>query len=137
MKRRLALLTGVAAIAAVVVTSLSLAARGGEEQQGLNVTLRDFKFVGVPNNLDPGQVDFSFTNRGKQSHNFTISYVAQGRKFKSRTLAAGKTQELSVNLRPGSYVAVCTVFNGYHLSRGMVKRFTVGKIDFDNGRWVP
>ena len=36
---------------------------------------------------------------------------------------------MTVNLRPGSYLAVCTVFNGFHLSQGMQKRFTVGEID--------
>ena len=96
---------------------------------------KEFKFLGVNRNYAPGTYSFTFRNQGQFQHNFRIVYVAQGRKFGIPNLAPGSSRELTVNLRPGSYIAICTVFNGYHLSQGMIKRFTVGQIDLDTGRW--
>ena len=136
MGRRLAVVTALAGIAAAALASLSLAGRG-EEAKRVDVTLKEYRFLGAPANLKPGATEFYFANKGKFQHNFTIVYVAQGRRFRSQTLAAGKTQELKVNLQPGSFIAICTVFNGYHASLGMIKRFTVGKLDFKTGKWGP
>ncbi len=136
MRKRLLLLTAVAGLAAAAFAGLSLAGRS-EEGKRVDVSFRDYKFVGGAK-LAPGETEFYFANKGKFPHNFTVIYTSQGAsKFRSQTLNAGKTQELKVNLKPGAYLAVCTVFNGYHASLGMVKRFTVGKIDFKTGKWGP
>jgi plastocyanin len=131
-RRRIFAFAAVAVLAATVFSGLALAAGDGASD---NVRLREFRFVGVNNNYAPGSTTFHFQNAGQFPHNFTIVYTAQGRKFKSRTLAAGESQDLTVNLRPGSYLAVCTVFTGYHLAQGMTKRFTVGEINLETGRW--
>ena len=134
MNRRLVWVTALAVVTAGLSTSLSLAARG-EEGKRVNVVLRDFRFV-APSKLKAGPTEFYFANRGKVPHNFTISYTSTGgTKFKSQTIESGQTQELEVNLKPGSYLAICTVFNGFHVAQGMVRRFTVGTIDFKTGKW--
>jgi plastocyanin len=131
-RRRIFALATVAGLAATVFSGAALAAGGGASD---NIRFREFRFVGVNNNYAPGSTTFNFQNVGQFDHNFTVVYTAQGRKFKSRTLAAGGSQNLTVNLRPGSYLAVCTVFNGGHLAQGMTKRFTVGEINLQTGRW--
>jgi plastocyanin len=134
MRKRLVLIAALAGLAAAALASFSVAAPR-QAGQKVAVTLKEYTFLGAPAKLKPGATEFTFANKGKFEHNFTIIYAAQGTKFRSRTLAAGKTQRLTVNLQPGSYIAVCTVFTGYHASLGMVKRFTVGKIDFKTGKW--
>ena len=96
---------------------------------------REFRFGNVKKNYEPGSYTFTFRNNGEFPHNFTIVYVAQGRKFRTGDIAGGASRQMTVNLRPGSYLAVCTVFNGFHLSQGMLRRFTVGEIDLETGQW--
>jgi plastocyanin len=133
MGRKLALLA-VTAILAVSATAGSALARS--DGGNVNVAVKEFKFVGVPKNLPAGSTTFSFKNVGKFPHNFTISWTSKGgTKFKTKDLKAGSGQDLTVNLKPGSYIAVCTIFNGYHISQGMVKSFSVGQINFDTGQW--
>ena len=134
MRRRIALLTALAGIAAATLAGVSLAARSDEGKR-VNVTLKEYRILGAPASLKPGETEFYFANKGKFPHNFTIVYTAQGKKFASQTLKPGTTQELKLDLQPGSYIAICTVFNGFHASQGMVHRLTVGKIDFKTGKW--
>ena len=137
MRTRLLLLTVTAGLVAAAFAGLSLAGRSDEGKR-VDVSLKEYRFIGAPAKLAPGETEFYFANKGKFQHNFTVVYTSQGAsKFRSQTLNAGKTQELKVDLKPGSYLVVCTVFNGYHASLGMVKRFTVGKIDFKTGKWGP
>jgi plastocyanin len=110
-------------------------AGGGGEPTRANVVLKEFRFIGLKKNYEPGMYTFTFRNTGQFPHNLTVLYVSQGKKFKTRTIDPGKSQELTINLRPGSYVVGCTVFNGFHISQGMVGRFTVGKIDLNTGEW--
>ena len=93
---------------------------------------------GKPSVLAGGSTTFDFTNASgeKFAHNFTIvAASAGGSRFKSKTLQAGQSQQLTVNLKPGSYIAVCTFFNGGHWAEGMVKLFTVGTQDSKTGAW--
>jgi plastocyanin len=114
---------------------LALAKAGGGEPTRVNVSFKEFRFVGLKRNYEPGRYTFTFRNTGQFPHNLTVLYVAQGKKFKTKTINAGESQELTINLRPGSYVVGCTVFNGFHLAQGMVGRFTVGEIDMNTGEW--
>jgi len=136
MRRRGLLAAALALALAGVVTFASVSLAGGAGgSQAVTVRMQEFKFLGLPKNLDPGQTTFTFRNIGEFDHNFTIAYVAQGRKFKIADLGPGKTRTRTVDLKPGAYVAVCTIFNGYHASQGMVKHFSVGDIDFATGDW--
>jgi uncharacterized cupredoxin-like copper-binding protein len=131
MKRRaFAVLT----LAAVLVGVFAVTALGRGDQSSKSVTVRmsgsppNFRFSGVPENLSKGTVKFTFrnTSSGQVQHNFTvIRTIAGGKTFKSQTLAAGKSQTLNVNMTPGTYVAICTVGNGFHAAHHMVTAFQV------------
>ena len=89
-------------------------------------------------NLKAGKTAFTFRNRGQFPHNFTVvATLGGGKAFKTATIQPGKTLQKSVNLKPGAYVAVCTVFNGGHLAQGMEKTFTVGRFDQQKGPGAP
>jgi uncharacterized cupredoxin-like copper-binding protein len=66
-----------------------------------------------------------------------VRALGGGKTFKSATIQPGKQQQKTVNLRPGAYVAICTVFNGGHLAQGMEREFTVGEFDQESGQWGP
>ncbi len=137
MHRRMLVAVGVAAVA---VPGAYAALAPAAETQGANrrtVRMQDFEFR-MAANLQAGRTRFTFRNTGEFPHNFTVVAALGGaRKFRSTTIAPGKRQVKTVNLRPGAYVAICTVFNGGHLGQGMYRQFTVGKFDRSNGRWTP
>jgi uncharacterized cupredoxin-like copper-binding protein len=133
-----------AAATALPTLTAGASSRTAKAGQAAAVTLKEYSIsgkllkpaaFGKPSVLKAGQTTFSFKNAGKFAHNFTIVRTSPGAtKFHSATIAAGKSSTLSVNLKPGSYLAVCTLFNGFHEAAGMVKSFSVGT--FNNGKWV-
>ena len=145
MKRRLVLAAALAGAGAgaIVPISAGAAGRAGAAKQTAKVTLKEYSISGAllkpavfgkASPLKAGRTTFTFRNTGKFGHNFTIVRTSPGAtKFHSATIAPGKSQTLTVSLKPGSYVAVCTLFNGFHQAAGMVKAFSVGK--FTNGKW--
>lgn len=135
MRRKAIALIAAAVCVAGAFSGYALARETGAGPTAATITMREFRFGNVKKNYEPGSYTFTFRNNGEFPHNFTIVYVAQGRKFKTGDIAGGETRQMTVNLRPGSYLAVCTVFNGFHLSQGMQKRFTVGEIDLTTGQW--
>jgi hypothetical protein len=133
MKRRA---IAVVALAAVLVVSYSVSALGRGDQASGTVRVNmsgnqnsGFKFTGVPRSIDNGRVTFRFRNTSAApiQHNFTVVRTfGQARAFRSGNVAPGATKSLTVsNLRPGVYVAVCTVFNGQHALNGMISTFQV------------
>jgi hypothetical protein len=131
MKRRA---FAVLALAAMLVGVLAVTALGRGDQSSNRVTVRmggappNFTFAGVPEQIKKGTVRFTFrnTSSGQVQHNFTVIRTYGGaRAFKSNTLAAGKSQSLNVNLRAGTYIAICTVGNGFHAAHRMVTAFQV------------
>jgi plastocyanin len=143
------LLIGVAFVVAVgVAAPLSALAAGGKARaQTASVKITDFKFAsaqlkpapfGKESILKPGPTTITFTNSGKFAHDFTIIRTSKGAtKFTSGVIAVGKSKQMTVNLKPGAYLAACTQFNGEHFASGMVTVFTVGKIDGTTGAWGP
>ena len=106
-------------------------------QDSASIRMREFRFA-MPSNLDAGRTTITFRNTGQFPHNFTVvSALGGGKAFKSRTLEAGRQQRKTINLRPGAYIAICTVFNGGHLAQGMERTFTVGEFDQETGQWGP
>jgi uncharacterized cupredoxin-like copper-binding protein len=132
MKRRAVVAVALAAvlIAAVAVSAFGLTTQasssatigmGGDQNTG-------FKFTGVPRNLKAGRVRFTFrnTSAGPIRHNFTVVKTFGGAKaFTSHTVAGGKSRTATINLRKGTYVALCTIFNGGHAANGMLVAFQV------------
>jgi hypothetical protein len=125
----------VLALAAMLVGVLAVTAFGRGDQASRSVTIRmggspnsGFFFRGVPRDLSAGTVRFTFrnTSTGQIQHNFTVVRTfGQARRFASPTVAAGQSATRSVNLRAGTYVALCTVFNGGHAANGMLVAFRV------------
>lgn len=133
MRRRV---VAVVALAAVLVAALTVTAMGRTAQSSSAVTVGmggappNFKFTGLPRQLKAGTVKFTFRNTSTKPsgvlHNFTVVRTyGQAKAFKSNTLASGKSQTLNVNLRPGTYIAICTIGNGFHAANRMVTAFTV------------
>jgi plastocyanin len=134
MKRRAVVVVGLAAVLTAAYTSSAV---GGAKQsaRSASVGMKEFRFT-MPSNLRAGRTTFTFRNTGQFPHNFTIVYTSRnGTRFRSPDVAGGQSRRQTVSLRPGAYVAVCTVFNGFHVSRGMMRRFTVGTFDQQEGRW--
>jgi plastocyanin len=121
-----ALLTGVFAVSAL--------GRGDQAATSANVNMTgappNFSFRGVPTDVRAGTVRFTVrnTSTGQVQHNFTVFRNAGSRwvrTFASRTLAAGGRQSFSRRLTAGTYIAVCTVNNGFHAAHRMVSAFQV------------
>jgi uncharacterized cupredoxin-like copper-binding protein len=125
----------VLALAGVLVIAVSIAAFARTAQSSGPVTIgmsgdqnTGFKFTGVPKTLKAGRVRFTFRNQSANGirHNFTVVQTYGGAKpFTSHTVAAGKSRAATINLRKGTYVALCTIFNGGHAANGMLVAFQV------------
>jgi hypothetical protein len=145
MKRFFLLLVATIGAVALLVPATSFAAKKGTVVQKVPVKMNEFSFsqsrlkpaaFGEASALKPGKTRFVFNNQGEFPHNFTILYRSQGgSKFRSVTLDGGKKQRKTINLRAGSYIAVCTVFNGAHAAAGMFVNFTVGTQNPEDGSW--
>jgi hypothetical protein len=152
MRKRLLLATALAAIAAVAFASLALAKGSGYGGSGgggaISVSVKEFSIAGLPKpkgqtaaGIAPGSVTLNIRNRGQFPHNIVLLTVNAKGAIKQvagiAPIPKGETGTLTANLKPGAYIAVCTVGTGYHASQGMYTRFTVGTngLDFDTGKW--
>ena len=155
MRKRLLLATALAASAAVAFASLALAQGGGYGGSGgsggsgaISVTVKEFSIAGLPKpkgqtaaGIAPGSVTLNIRNRGQFPHNIVLLTVNAKGAIKQiagiAPIPKGETGTLTANLKPGAYIAVCTVGTGYHASQGMYTRFTVGTngLDFETGKW--
>jgi len=131
MKRRAGV---VAAVATVLAGTVATTASGGTSQSSERVTIGmagsppNFRFTGVSKTMEAGRVTFRFRNTSRQGirHNFTIvDTLGGGRAFRSRTLDGGQSETKSVNLTAGTYIALCTIGDGFHAANGMLRAFTV------------
>jgi uncharacterized cupredoxin-like copper-binding protein len=131
MKRRAVV---VLPLAAVLIVALAVTAFGRTSQSTASATIgmsgdqnTGFKFTGVPTNLKAGKVKFTFRNTSTGiKHNFTVVKTFGGAKpFTSHTVQGGKSRTATITLRKGTYVALCTVFNGGHAAHGMLVAFQV------------
>jgi iron uptake system component EfeO len=136
MKHR-AVLAGVVAV--LVAGVLASGALGGTRQGStgkVSITLKEFSIGAKSSKLQAGKTTFSVKNSGAFPHNFTIVAATPGDpKPKSKTLQKGQSDTVTATLKPGAYLAICTVGNGFHFSKGMVKSFTVGTFDPSTGKW--
>jgi uncharacterized cupredoxin-like copper-binding protein len=118
-------LAGVLAVTAFARTSQS----AGPVTIGMSGDLKTgFKFSGVPKNLKAGRVRFTFRNTSTGiKHNFTVvkTFGGGGPDFTSHTVQGGQSRSATVNLKAGTYIALCTVFNGGHAANGMLVAFQV------------
>lgn len=132
----------VAAVGVFMVGATS----GGVSPQTVSVTLSEFKITsaklrpavfGRSGPLKPGRTTFTVRNAGTLPHNFVVISTSRGApKFRTPMINPGSSARVTVDLKPGAYLAVCTVFNGLHYASGMVRGFAVGKQN-QNGAWGP
>ena len=131
MKRRAVV---VLPLAAVLIVALAVTAFGRTSQSTASATIgmsgdlkSGFKFTGVPKNLKAGKVKFTFRNTSTGiKHNFTVvKTFGVAKAFTSHTIAGGKSRTATITLGKGTYVALCTIFNGGHAANGMLTAFQV------------
>ena len=140
---------GLLAVAVITLGALLLLANasfGGGGSQRATVTLSEFKITGAklrsaefgkPSLLKPGRTIFTVQNKGQFPHNLTVVATSKGAtKFATKDIAPGKSAKVTVDLKAGAYLVVCTVFNGFHYASGMVTPFTVGT-QAEDGSWGP
>jgi hypothetical protein len=72
----------------------------------VNVTVGD-KGVQMPKSLPPGKTAFVVKNSGKQAHNFEIEGSGVDKSFWF-AINPNQTKTMQVDLKPGTYNAVCT-----------------------------
>ena len=129
---RKSLVAGLLAAVAASIFAISGSFAQGGSAQNVPVRLSEFN-IGMPTRLKAGQTTFKFWDGGRFQHNFTI--VAGPDKFGSATFNPNQTGTLSRDLKPGAYLAICTLRNGGHMASGMVISFTVGTQDQSTGEW--
>lgn len=93
----------------------------GGSAQRVEVTLADFS-VEMPDTAAAGQTTFVVTNSGKVAHNFEIEGEGLEEEFEA-DLQPGETQELTIDLEPGTYKVYCPVAG--HEDAGMVTELVV------------
>jgi plastocyanin len=129
----LVIATALVLVFAIGGSSAQQATQSQGSSRSVSIRMAEFNFGGTTQLPSGGQYTFHFWDAGSFPHNFT---VIQGPvKFASQTLQRNAKQDLNVNLRPGAYLAICTVRDGGHMRNGMVHVFTVGTQDAQTGQW--
>lgn len=123
---------------AAVATMLLLAGCGSSSDQAdttattaagaagtvTEISLTDFMIAPTPINVKAGPNTFRSINDGKSPHNFYIKASEDGADLGgSEDLAPGETGDLTLDLKPGTYVAYCE--KSGHESLGMKATLTV------------
>ena len=115
--KRIVLLAGAAALAAVTVFSVvAYAGSNSAQKTSVSVTSKEFSFKLSRKSAPHGKVTFKLTNKGSLKHDFKIA----GKKTK--LLGKNKSATLTVTLKKGKkYTYVCTVPG--HAAAGMKGTF--------------
>lgn len=118
----------------------------------VDVSGEEYRFVGIPETIEPGPVSFEFTNKGKEPHELVLFRVNDGveesvedimglpeEEAKAKVTPVGGTfappgesEYALADLKKGRYGAACFVPVGGgeegppHVSRGMHAEFKVG-----------
>lgn len=93
----------------------------------VDVTLRDYAFVGLPPSVQGPNVLFAAKIRGSNTHEFEVVGPDAMRVGRIPAFEGTETKSLAVVLVPGSYSVRCLVKEGSktHAELGMRARFTV------------
>jgi uncharacterized cupredoxin-like copper-binding protein len=116
--KRIALLAGAAALAAVTVFSVvAYAGSNSSTVTKVGVTAKDtFRFTLSRKSAPHGKVTFKLTNKGKLKHDFKIAGKS------TKMLGHNKSDSITVTLKKGKkYTYVCTVPG--HAQAGMKGTF--------------
>ena len=126
------------------IAVLGVACTDSGSSDAIEVTLDDFSISPSTTTAETGEITFSATNEGSETHEFEIFTVPEGvdpsalevSDDAADTGAAGMTvvdevediapsttAELTVNLEAGAYALICNLPG--HYAEGMVTEFTV------------
>ena len=83
--------------------SAASSAQTARTSAAVTVTATEFKFGLSKSSVPHGNVVFTVLNRGKIAHDFSISGKT------SSLVSPGKNTKLTVTLKPGSFLYLCTV----------------------------
>jgi uncharacterized cupredoxin-like copper-binding protein len=89
----------------------------------IDVVASEFKFQPTDITAEEGLATFVVRNTGVIEHNFIIELPSRDAVARIPNIEVGKTEQVSVQLAPGSYVTVCTLPG--HREAGMVGTLTV------------
>lgn len=73
------------------------------------IKAREFAFEPKELTARAGEVTFDVKNEGSLEHNFIIEDAARKTVAQIPVIEAGKTEDLKVSLRPGTYAIVCNL----------------------------
>ncbi len=107
--------TLVIAAAVVAIAGQGLAAPAPAR---IEVKAREFLFDPKDLSARPVEVTFAVKNEGSIEHNFVIEDANRRTVAQIPVIEVGKTEELKVTLRPGSYTIACNLPG--HKDAGMV-----------------
>jgi plastocyanin len=99
-------------------TTTTSTATVGNTATTVQVGMFEYRFDLSAASVPSGQVTFVITNKGQETHNFTINGVKSG-----KIISPGETETYTVALPAGTYGYQCDV--PFHADRGMVGSFTV------------
>ena len=107
--------------APTATTPTPTATTPAEGRAPVAISATEFKFT--PSNVDAkaGRVTFRLRNDGGAPHALEIE--GQGVEEETKTINGGETDELTVDLKPGTYEMYCPV--GNHRQMGMEGELTV------------
>lgn len=90
------------------------------------VAMRDFAFEGVPAQMKGEKAFFTVTNNGSMEHEFYV-VGSDGEPVKEDHVEKGKTKQIAVELKPGSYTIECRIKTGdkTHADIGMKAPLTI------------
>jgi uncharacterized cupredoxin-like copper-binding protein len=90
---------------------------GAAAGRKVEVKLEEWK-IDMPATLPAGPTTLAITNAGKHGHNLKIEGEGIKREL-AKTLKAGESATLDVDLKPGTYKVTCPVGLGVHKRKGM------------------
>jgi plastocyanin len=99
-------------------TTTTSTATVGNVASTVQVGMFEYRFELSTQSVPSGQVTFVITNKGQETHNFSINGVKVG-----TIIGPGATETYTVALPAGQYTYVCDV--PFHADRGMTGAFTV------------
>jgi len=106
------------ALGPALVLLLVAAELAGSAPRPVLIKMREFAFDPKDVVVKAGEVIFAVKNEGAIEHNFIVEDGARKNMAQIAVLDAGKTEELKVTLRGGTYGIVCTLPG--HKDAGMI-----------------
>lgn len=135
MSRARTLLACIVALTALALVTASVASPAAPK---VKITLKEFKLQPAPKSVKAGPVTFAVTNAGSIVHEVLVlktdaapgSLPVKGDRVSEKgalgevpDVAAGKTKQVTLNLKAGRYVLLCNLKGHYKL--GQWSAFTV------------